>query len=313
MISNRIHRSSFIQVLVVVMTFSGLSVSCSSIPKDEILKDARDAYIQAKANPNTANVEAMYDAEQSLKKAEQAEEVEEMEHLAYLAQRQAQRAMAVAERKQAEEQRESLVKEKNHLLLEAREREIAEKAQDAEMALKQKEKAHLLLEAREQEISAKAQEVEMAHQELVAKQAEIQKLEDQIAKLQGRETERGLVVTLDDVLFETGKADLLSGARRNIETVAAFLHQNDTRNDTRNVLVEGHTDNRGTQKYNLGLSQRRADTVRFALIRQGITSNRILARGFGESQPIASNSTASGRQQNRRVEITILNEGEILR
>lgn len=309
MINNRIYRSSFIQVLVVVMIFSGLSVSCSSIPKDEILKDARDAYTQAKANPNTANVEAMYDAEQSLKKAEQAEEVEEMEHLAYLAQRHAQRAMAVAERKQAEEQRESLVKEKNHLLLEAREREIAEKAQEAEMALKQKEKAHLLLEAREQEISAKAQEVEMAHQELVVKQAEIQKLEDQIAELQGRETERGLVVTLGDVLFETGKADLLSGARRNIETIAAFLHQN----DTRNVLVEGHTDSRGTQKYNLGLSQRRADTVRFALIRQGITSNRILARGFGESQPIASNSTASGRQQNRRVEITILNEGEILR
>lgn len=309
MVSNRIHRSSFLKVLVVVMTLSGLNISCSSIPKDEILQEARDTYAQAQANPNTANVEAMYDAEQALKKAEQAEDAEEMEHLAYLAQRHAQTAMAVADRKQAEAQRKSLVKEKDRLLLEAREREISEKAQEVELALKQKEKADQLLEVREQEISAKAQEVEMARQELVTKQAEIQKLEDQVAELQGRETERGLVVTLGDVLFETGKADLLAGAMRNIEAVAAFLHQN----ETRDVLVEGHTDNRGTEGYNLGLSQRRADAVRFALIKKGIASSRILARGFGESQPIASNSTASGRQQNRRVEITILNEGEILR
>ncbi|MDM8569699.1 OmpA family protein, partial [Thiotrichales bacterium HSG1] len=75
------------------------------------------------------------------------------------------------------------------------------------------------------------------------------------------------------------------------------------------VLIGGHTDSRGGNEYNLGLSQRRADAVRFTLIQNNVASSRIRTQGFGESQPVASNSSINGRQQNRRVEITILNEG----
>lgn len=295
MINTGIHQT-FIKTLAFTMTVSGLIVGCGGVPeKDIILKDARDAYAEAKANPDTTNVEAMYDAKKALEKAEQAQDAEKMTHLAYLAQRQSQIAVAVGKRKAAETQRQRLVKDKNRVLIDARERQVAAKSRELEMATSQARRTRSQLLAEQ----AKTQQL----------QSQTQQLQKQLAELKGRQTARGLVLTLGDVLFETGKANLLSGATRNIGSVAAFLRQN----PNRNVLVEGHTDNRGSEEYNLGLSQRRADSVRFALIRSGIASNRILARGIGENSSIASNSTETGRQQNRRVEITILNEGEILR
>ena len=89
-----------------------------------------------------------------------------------------------------------------------------------------------------------------------------------------------------------------------IDRLAEFLKKY----STRNVLIEGHTDSIGTETYNLGLSQRRADAVKTALIVRGINPDRLTSTGYGESRPIASNATDAGRQENRRVEIVILNE-----
>lgn len=111
----------------------------------------------------------------------------------------------------------------------------------------------------------------------------------------------GTVVTLGDVLFETGQATLLPGGALELDPVVAYMrdHPNSS------LVIEGHTDSVGSSGYNQQLSQARADAVRNYLMRQGISTDRILARGMGEDFPVASNDTAAGRQQNRRVEVLV--------
>jgi len=128
-------------------------------------------------------------------------------------------------------------------------------------------------------------------------------LRRQINALEAEITDRGLVLTLGDLLFATDRAVLEPGADRHLERLVSFLQ----RYPERRVEIEGHTDNVGASDYNLGLSQRRAESVLNDLTRRGIASNRLSALGFGQERPIASNQTAAGRQQNRRVEIIIEN------
>ena len=107
--------------------------------------------------------------------------------------------------------------------------------------------------------------------------------------------------TLTDVLFEPGKATLRSGASNRLEELATYLRNNPEVNAT----VEGFTDSTGSRQTNRRLSQARAEAVRNFLINAGISPDRIIARGMGQSYPIASNATPAGRQQNRRVEVVL--------
>jgi outer membrane protein OmpA-like peptidoglycan-associated protein len=134
-----------------------------------------------------------------------------------------------------------------------------------------------------------------------ARQAE--DMQRQIAELQALTTERGIVLTLGDVLFTTGGADLKAGGASNLDRLAGFLGQN----PGRSVEIEGHTDDVGSDDSNLGLSQRRADSVKSYLVRQGIDAGRITASGKGEIRPVADNRSAAGRQRNRRVEVIVGN------
>ena len=118
-----------------------------------------------------------------------------------------------------------------------------------------------------------------------------------------KQTERGLVLTLGDVLFEVDQADLKPGAVRNLQPLISFLKEN----SSRGVTIEGHTDSVGSDAYNLTLSQRRADAVRRLLIANGIAADRVTARGLGEAYPVASNETKQGQLMNRRVEVVISN------
>jgi outer membrane protein OmpA-like peptidoglycan-associated protein len=136
-------------------------------------------------------------------------------------------------------------------------------------------------------------------------QAKSRELEAALAALQASKTDRGLVVVLGDVLFATGRADLKSGSVQTLDKLSTFLQTY----PKRNVQIEGFTDNVGGDAYNQGLSERRADSVRDALTGMGIARDRILTKGFGKSSPVADNDTAAGRQQNRRVEVVILDEG----
>ena len=137
--------------------------------------------------------------------------------------------------------------------------------------------------------------------------AEIEELGRESAELQVQQTDRGLVVTLGDILFDVGQAQLNPGGELQVARLADVLQQM----PERNVLIEGHTDSAGSDAYNDELSQRRADAVEDLLIIQGIEPTRVVTRGYGERFPVATNDTAAGRQQNRRVEIVILNPGAV--
>ena len=144
---------------------------------------------------------------------------------------------------------------------------------------------------------------------LDARDRQIRVLETELAELQAERTERGLVVTLsDEILFDVDQADLKPGGQQQLARVADFLRNH----PDRGLVVEGHTDSTASDTYNLALSQRRANAVEDFLITQGVDPTRISARGYGEQLPIATNDTAAGRQQNRRVELVVLDPGQSL-
>ena len=123
----------------------------------------------------------------------------------------------------------------------------------------------------------------------------------QLAELNAKQTERGMVLTLGDVLFDTGQSTLKAGAQSTIDRLAEFLRSS----PESTVVIEGHTDSVGGEDYNMQLSQRRADAVGTELLNRNISGDRVTSAGTGESAPIASNDTDAGRQQNRRVEIIV--------
>ena len=300
-----------------------LTTGCATVPeKNAALERARAAYAQAQANPDiNANAPvAVYEAAQALRKAEQAKDVEEMDHLAYLAERKAQIAVALAEQKIAENERERLSSEKEEILLDAREFEITHIRKEAGQAKKEAEAKTLESERLKGEAEALALQAEKARKVAEAKALEAEKsrlqteqaieqrkqIEREIAELKAKQTDRGIVLTLGDILFESGKANLMPGAIMTIDKLAEFLKKY----PNRTVLIEGHTDSVGTETYNLSLSQMRAEALRTATISKGISSQRITTKGYGKRYPVASNTTQAGRQQNRRVEIIILDEGK---
>jgi OmpA-OmpF porin, OOP family len=161
------------------------------------------------------------------------------------------------------------------------------------------ERQAVLIQSREREAEMRAAEAERRAQEARESNLRAETLEQELADLKAKKTDRGLVLTLGDVLFDTGKATLKPGAYPTIERLAAALKDV----PARKVLIEGHTDSVGADDYNLQLSQNRALSVQTALLERGVQSNQITTTGKGESTPIASNDDAGGRQQNRRVEM----------
>lgn len=143
----------------------------------------------------------------------------------------------------------------------------------------------------------------LARSDANAARQETEDLQQQIIELNARQTDRGLVVTLGDVLFETGQYTIQGGNYSNLDKLAVFLN----RYADRTVTIEGHTDSVGEASFNQALSQNRANAVRDFLVSNGIASSRLTTLGQGEDAPIASNDSATGRQQNRRVEVIIAN------
>ena len=156
---------------------------------------------------------------------------------------------------------------------------------------------------RQAEQAKSATEVEAA--KAVKAKAETDQLMKELSELKAQQTERGIVLTIGDVLFATGKANLSPGANKSVDKLAEFLKKS----PNRNVLIEGHTDSVGKDDYNLALSRKRADSVKDNLVGDGIEAGRITTVGYGKKFPLASNDTKAGKAQNRRVEVVILNEG----
>lgn len=300
-------KRSFVLWMVLLVAAAWVVTGCGAKQPNPAFQKAQSLYQRAESDPDVmskAPVE-MHEARKILNRAEEADDEEDVERLSYLAERQVELAMAEAEAKKAQERMASLSNENRQVLLQARQSEVEEARQEA-LRLKEEAEARAREVALAQERAEQLkQEADMARQHAEQARAEARRLEQELSELQARRTDRGLVLTLGDVLFDTGSAELKVGALRSLENLVAFLREN----PNRNVLVEGHTDSVGNDAYNQRLSQQRAESVKMALIHRGISPGRIIATGYGEAYPVASNSTEAGKQRNRRVEIIILDEG----
>jgi len=170
-----------------------------------------------------------------------------------------------------------------------------------------KEKAEAAREAAEQaEKEAVSAQEKAAHEKQKATADRVMDLERELAEFKAQETERGLVLILGDVQFAPNHENLTAEAMRKLYPLVTILKEQ----PKRHLRIEGHTDSSGERSYNLDLSQRRADAVRDFLIENGIRAERITARGYGEEKAVASNATAEGRRENRRVEVIVPKAGK---
>jgi outer membrane protein OmpA-like peptidoglycan-associated protein len=235
--------------------------------------EAREAKARADAE---AEAQRRVEAEQARKEAEQAQkEAEEAKAAAEKAKTEAQQAAAEAAR-----QKEEAEKAKAEAL--AQQQALAEQATKAQQAAAQSEQLRQQAEKEKQELRARL----------------LQQLNTILAT---RDTARGLIANMSDVLFKTGSYELAPGARERLAKVSGIL----LAYPSLHVQIEGHTDSVGSDEYNQDLSEKRASAVRDYFVQQSIAANSIEARGFGKTQPIATNDTAEGRQQNRRVELVL--------
>lgn len=254
----------------------GLSVMISGCattpPENAMVTEARASYAKIQNDPDVARSgnRQLRNARDELQRAEylleEGKDTVRIEHAAYLANRHAEIANEQGQRARLQKQIDSAEERRRMLVLEQRSSE----AQRAQM------------------------EAEQARRE-----AEI--LRKQMEELQAERTDRGMVLTLGDVLFDLNKADLKPSGEQTIARLTQFMKEY----EERRVRVEGYTDSTGDDSYNQQLSERRAQAVRDELVAQGIDRRRVEVRGFGEQYPVASNDTGVGRQQNRRVEIVI--------
>lgn len=286
------------KTLIATTVASVLLAACAAAPlKPDGAAEARYKLTRLQSDPNLASRApmAMKEADTAVRAAEQPQADKELgAYRVYLADRKVEIARAQAETSFAEDQRTALSAQRESARLDARTREAD--AARYQVATARAEGAEQKMAADQARNEADAAQVAAASSEQQA--AELQR---QIDVLQARRTDRGLVLTLGDVLFTSGRADLKAGATGNLNKLVAFLN----RYPDRTVAIEGYTDSVGSEDYNQGLSERRADAVKSYLAGQGISSIRLSASGKGESAPVAGNDSAAGRQQNRRVEVII--------
>jgi outer membrane protein OmpA-like peptidoglycan-associated protein len=286
-ITNKLPTRSMIALAVAAT----LLAACAAVPT----KPAGSEQVRAKltalqGEPTLANHApvAMKDAEQAVREAEIAQEDEALAaHRVYIADRKVDTARALAETGFAENERTALNDQAEKARLNARTHEADLAKSDALVAR---------AENAEQKVIAN-----LAVMDASAAQQQAAELQRQVDILQAKPTDRGLVLTLGDTLFATGKAELKSGATINLDRVTAFLNEY----PTRTAVIEGYTDSMGSDEYNQELSQRRADAVKGYLVGSGVGTARLSSAGRGENAPVADNESAAGRQQNRRVEVVI--------
>jgi outer membrane protein OmpA-like peptidoglycan-associated protein len=330
-------------LLFLFLTGCGLSHK-EMMAKDQ-MERARKSYAEAKANPDVQayaplELQEAGKALQAAEAAEQAKETDAILQLGYLAEKKTGFAVTTADGKVTERGIDKLNVENAELIarkrtLEAerarretgmamseagRARREAEMAtsdagrarREAELATSEAEQARAAAAAdAERAAIAKrqAEQAQSAAEEETAKaaraKAEAEELMKELSELKAQQTERGIVLTIGDVLFATGKADLSPNANKSAEKLADFLKKH----PKRDVLIEGHTDSVGKDDYNLVLSRKRADSVKYKLMADGVEADRITTVGYGKKFPLASNDTKAGKAQNRRVEVIILNEG----
>lgn len=264
--------------ILVVATLTAALAACSSAPeRNSALDQARDRYAAAQTNQqiNALAPDELKSAGESLRVAEKAltdsSPVTTVDHLAYMT---AQRVVIA-------------------------EQTASSRASQAITSGAAAERDTMRLSMRTAEADTAQRQLAQSQQDVQRSDARISSLESELKELNAKETPRGMVVTLGDVLFRTGQSQLQPASANDIAKLADFFR----RNPERTASIEGHTDSVGSANANYNLSERRANAVMTALVRQGVPADRLRTRGFGEDNPTASNDNTTGRQLNRRVEI----------
>ena len=279
--------------LTMTLGLAMLAAACATTPQpNPALETARTAVRSAEADPNVSKYSAL-DLEAAKKdlaiaeSAYQNKKDDQVTQPAYMATQNARLAQTRAAAKADDAHVAGSQAERDQIMLTARTRD----ADNAKMAA---------ANANAQAASARAEaSVAMAQRDQANEDA--QRAQAELDQMKATPTPRGMLMTLGDVLFDTGRAELKPGAGQKMDQLAHFLNEH----PDRKLQIEGFTDSVGSEAYNEELSQRRAEAVKSALLTRGVNSSRIETKGYGKSYPVASNSESGGRQLNRRVEVII--------
>lgn len=299
--------------------------ACSSTPANNAMLDqARNDYRTVQAQPQSQNYAGaeLRQAGDALARAEAAfsrkDDTAAVNHLAYLATQRSALAQEAIGRKAAEASVAQASAERDKIRLAARTQEAdsatqaaGEAQRDAQNSQRQSEASQRQAVASQRQSEASQQQAALSQQQAAASQQQAGdaerrnvELEAQLRDLNAKKTDRGMVVTLGDVLFDTGKSELKSGGLRSVEKLSVFMKAY----PLRKAMVEGYTDSVGGEGQNQALSGRRADAVRSALVGMGVSMDRVATQAYGERFPVADNENSGGRQMNRRVEVVLSDE-----
>jgi len=281
---------------------AALFAGCASAPTvTPALQEARSNVRAAEADPAVLKYASLdvKKAGDSLRRAEELsarrESPADIDSAAYIASTQARTAQALAKAATEEEAIKLAEADRERARADANARRAANAQAQAATA--------------SADANAARAQAANAQADAASAQAQAAALQQELAELQAKQTDRGMLVTLGDVLFEFGRADIKPTAQNAIGKLAHYLNQH----PDRRVLIEGFTDSVGSDSANLTLSQRRSQAVADALRAQGVDPTRVSTRGYGEAYPVASNSSTSDRALNRRVEVYISNDNQPVR
>ncbi|MFZ6816859.1 OmpA family protein [Undibacterium sp. Ji22W] len=292
----------------IAIAISVLLGACSTTPKTTALLDqTRSDFMMAQNNPAVGTYAPleMKQASEALAVANESalnkDSEQKIDSLAYLAKQKIATTQEVAKQKSAEADVQNSNKQRDQLRLDQRTQEANQSKIAADQAKLAADQAKLNAEQSKQATKVAQNETMEAQRLAQEAQAKTAKLEAQLAELAAKKTERGIVITFGDVLFDTNQSRLSPEGMRIAQKLADVLQQN----PQRMALAEGFTDSVGTNAHNQALSERRSEAVRNALQGMGVSRDRVSSRGYGESFPVAGNQTADERRLNRRVEIIL--------
>jgi outer membrane protein OmpA-like peptidoglycan-associated protein len=326
--------SGTFRVFPIALLMILVSAACTTAPKQDLaLQQVRGQLEDLEADQELAGYApmALNEAERALRQAETAtgDDTQRI-HLVYMADRKIQIARAAAQTAMLNAEYQKLGEERSAMLVKASKAEAERARREAEQArmisqarAEEAERARLAaLEAQQREAesareaeqaaeeaqqakalaASSATEAQLARREADLAMEQADTLRRQLENLQLRQTESGVVVTLGDVLFESGQTQLLDEAMASLVEVVDLLQSE----PDKKIRIEGHTDSTGDSETNLKISERRANSVFEALVSLGVDRDRFTVVGMGEDFPIASNETEEGRRQNRRVDVILL-------
>ena len=303
------------------LSLAVLAACGTTPPVNDQVSRARSGLDLARTDPQTRDLPGaeMRQASEALAAAEAAldarEDMATVDHLAYLAQQRVAVLVEAGNRRAAETAVAQANTEREQMRLQARTQEVdratrnaADSQLQAQAAQRDAQAAQRSAAASQRDAVSSQRDAQAAQQLAGDAEQRARSLQTQLSELNAKKTDRGMVVTIGDVLFDTGQAQLKSGSLRSMDKLVVFLQTY----PQRKAVIEGFTDSVGSDGLNQALSSRRAEAVRNALVSMGVAGERLSAKGLGEAFPVAGNEQSAGRQLNRRVEIVLSDDSGVV-